>query len=92
MWGMVTFLTAFAFLFLLKTSLVMRLLSGIPLVFVLGLIVWCVTNNWEEGWWSISIWSRGTRLVANAGRLLRLGQSTLHPASSKEPVVNRSVV
>lgn len=92
MWGMVTFLTAFTFLFFLKTSLATRLLSGIPLAFVLGLIIWCVTDNWEEGWWFTSVLNRGVRLTSDAVELLKLGRSTLHSTSSKDPVASVSAV
>ena len=92
MWGMVTFLTAFTFLFFLKTSLVTRLLSGIPLSFVIGLIVWCVTDNWEEGWWFTSVLNRGVQLTSDAAELLKLGRSTLHRTPSKESVASVSVV
>jgi hypothetical protein len=52
MWGMVLFLAAFAFLFFWGTSLVTRVAAGVPLAFVVGMCVWCITDSWEQdAWW-----------------------------------------
>lgn len=88
MWAMVTFLTAFMFLFFLKTSVLTRVFSGVPLAFVVGLFAWCVMDGWEDGWWLRSLAGRGVGLLDGTVRFVRQIQGRLRHTVSKEPVTN----
>ena len=89
MWAMVTFLTAFMFLFFLNTSVLTRVFSGVPLAFVVGLFAWCVMDGWEDGWWSSSVIGRGVGLVEGAAGFIKHIHSRLRrPTVSKEPPPN----
>lgn len=54
-----------------------RILSGIPLLFVLALIAWCVVDSWEEGWWAKSLWKRAADLGRDAEVLINVGKDAL---------------